>query len=546
MKPNFFQDPGTLHVDLYAHDRALLLELKRRLPHEVQASMGPAWHAMGELTSSTLPRLHAHAEANPPTHTPYDPWGRRVDTIHTSDAWNELHDIAAIHGVVAHGYEQSLGAHARTAQAALIYLFAASSAMVSCPLAMTDAAARVLLERASPSLRARLVPRLLSREPATFMTSGQWMTERTGGSDVSATSTVARFLDESEDGPRYTLHGVKWFTSATTSGMALALARIVQPDGTYDEGSRGLSLFCVGMERDAHGALHGVSVNRLKDKLGTKPLPTAELTLDGVVGVRIGAAGRGVAEISTMLNITRLHNSLTAASYMRRAVCMAQQYAWQREAFGRPVATQPLHARTLAELDAVTAAAMSMSMECAVLLGKMEHGLASSDELLLLRALVPLTKLLTAKQAIHVVSEALECFGGAGYVEDVGVASMLRDVQVLSIWEGTTNVLALDLLRAEKREGGLSMLLKTLQGRCEALGTSGLAHQEVAPRVQRLLQDVSSLRAEDVEGEARVVAIRAGQLFQAVLLGEAAAVGGKDAKEREHHLLRAFFATSPL
>jgi putative acyl-CoA dehydrogenase len=177
-----------------------------------------------------------------------------------------LKDFAARHALVATGYDESLGPSRRVAQAALLHLFGASSATAMCPLAMTDAAARVLLDVAPAPLRERLVPRLLSRDPATFITSGQWMTERTGGSDVSQTSTVAHLLDRgTPEGDVYALSGVKWFTSATTSEVALALGRI-DGDGAAVPGSRGLSLFCVDIIREPAGGLRGIVVNRLKDK----------------------------------------------------------------------------------------------------------------------------------------------------------------------------------------------------------------------------------------------------------------------------------------
>ncbi|HEY4220123.1 MAG TPA: acyl-CoA dehydrogenase, partial [Myxococcota bacterium] len=177
MDPNFYQDfPAA--PDLYVVDRALHAELARRLPPELQKRAAPALEAMGQATANELPRLMVECEAQEPVHVPYDPWGRRVDEIRMSRAWDELKRFSAEHGVVATGYDQSYGEHRRVVQAGLLHLFSASSAIFSCPLAMTDAAARVLLDTATPALRDRLVPKLLSREAKSFITSGQWMTER--------------------------------------------------------------------------------------------------------------------------------------------------------------------------------------------------------------------------------------------------------------------------------------------------------------------------------------------------------------------------------
>ncbi|MBL8975964.1 MAG: acyl-CoA dehydrogenase, partial [Myxococcales bacterium] len=207
----FFQDaPG--NPDLFLTDPALRAELTRRLPAALLAIAQERGAAIGVASTDELPRLAAQAEAAPPRLVAYDPWGRRVDEIHTSPAWEALRVFSARHGLVASGYEAGLGEHRRVVQAGLLYLFSASSATYSCPLAMTDAAARVLLDLAPAGLRDRLVAGLTSTDPARFITSGQWMTERTGGSDVGESETIARPAGVVDGERRYTLHGVKWFT----------------------------------------------------------------------------------------------------------------------------------------------------------------------------------------------------------------------------------------------------------------------------------------------------------------------------------------------
>jgi alkylation response protein AidB-like acyl-CoA dehydrogenase len=437
-----------------------------------------------------------------------------------------LKDFAARHALVATGYDASFGAHRRVAQAALLHLFSASSATAMCPLAMTDAAARVLTDVAPEALRERLVPRLTSTDPSTFITSGQWMTERTGGSDVSQTSTVAHLLDRgTPEGDVHALSGVKWFTSATTSEMALALARI-DDDGRVVEGSRGLTLFCVDVVREPGGGYRGLLVNRLKDKLGTKALPTAELTLTGVPARRLGEAGHGVKNIAGMLNITRFYNSAAASSAMAQAVARARAYAWKRHALGAPLAASPLHASTLDDVEGDAAGALALVMEVASLLGRSEVGVATDDERRRLRALIPLAKLTTGKQVVACVSECLECFGGAGYVENTGLPRMLRDAQVLPIWEGTTNVLSLDVLRAEQKEGSFQAVLADLSQRASALSEAlparavGCVRDVVTGLVARAREWRSS--PELLEENARRLALTAGLALEAVLLGEVA------------------------
>ena len=523
----FYQDaPG--NPDLFRTDPALQAELARRLPESLRAAVLERCAALGVATSDELPRLATQAEAQPPQHVPYDAWGRRVDEIRTSPAWESLRVFSARNGLVASGYDHSFGEHRRVVQAALLHLFSASSASYSCPLAMTDAAARVLLDLAPASLRDRLVPGLTTTDPARFITSGQWMTERTGGSDVGNTETIARPAGSDGDERRYTLHGVKWFTSATTSEMALTLARIDDGGAPPVPGSRGLSLFCVEISRVAGQGWRGITVHRLKDKLGTKALPTAELTLDGAPATLIGEPGRGVANISGMLNVTRLYNAIASASGMHRACALARDYAARRGAFGRKLVDLPLHAATLADMESETAAALALVMECASLLGRSEAGVASEDERRRLRALIPLAKLTTAKQAVATASEALECFGGAGYVEDTGLPRLLRDAQVLSIWEGTTNVLSLDVLRAEAKDGSFSAVLKDMSRRAELLARpldrgAVTAVREGVRGLVSAAQTAVQAGAAVLEESARKLALRTGHVAEALYLAETAA-----------------------
>lgn len=459
----FFQEPPRL-TNTFEADRVLAETLERLLPAEVASALRPEWRALGEEAAGPLAELARQAEAQPPRHVPFDAWGRRVDEVLVSPAWRELHRAAARWGLTAIPYEGRLGPFARLHQFALLALYAPSSAVYTCHLAMTDGAARTLLEH-DPSLAAHAVPRLTTRDPERLWTSGQWMTERSGGSDVGGTETEAR---RDEEG-RFRLFGRKWFTSAVTSEMALTLAR---PEGA-GPGSSGLSLFYLEL-RDAEGRLQGIRIERLKDKLGTRALPTAELTLEGALARPVGDLGGGVRKIAPLLNVTRLHNAVNACGTMARLLQLLRDYARRRVAFGGTLAAKPLHRETLADLHVEYEAALALTLDCARLLGRQEAGEASPEEKAALRLLTPLAKLLTAKQAVAVASEALEGFGGAGYIEDTGLPVWLRDAQVLPIWEGTTNVLSLDMLRATSREDALAAWLSLSRRRLAALAGSPL------------------------------------------------------------------------
>ncbi len=444
----FFQDPPQ-PGNAFREDPVLRSWLARTLPPEVRAEVEPSLDAMGTLAAGPLLALQQADRLREPTLTQWDPWGRRIDHIELTPLWQEAKAIAAREGLVALAYERRLGPYSRVHQFALVHLFQPSSDIYTCPLAMTDGAAKTLLAHGNRALIERAVPRLTSRDPATMWTSGQWMTERTGGSDVGRSETIAR-----RDGDTWRLYGTKWFTSAATSEMALTLAR---PEGN-GPGGKGLALFCVET-RDAAGAMNGIAINRLKDKLGTRKLPTAELTLEGAIARPVAGLEGGIRNIAPMLNVTRTWNAVSAVGEMGRALALAKEYGRRRVAFGAPLVDKPLHLETVASLQAEYEAAFALAFYAVELLGREEAGALAPGEAALLRLVTPLAKLCTGKQAVAVASETLEVFGGAGYVEDTGVPRLLRDAQVLPIWEGTTNVLSLDVLRALQSGEALPVLL---------------------------------------------------------------------------------------
>tara|TARA_R110002073_G_scaffold336295_2_gene531904 strand:+ start:56195 stop:57865 length:1671 start_codon:yes stop_codon:yes gene_type:complete len=461
----FFQTPPSLGNQF--DDDALLREyLERALPPAKLAEHRAQYRELGELAGGELYRAMLADRENEPVLTSWDAWGNRIDQIEVSPLWKRAEELTVKHGLVAAGYENSCGDLSRVHQFALNYLVQASLDVYSCPLAMTDGAARTLMDSGNTTLADYALPHLLSRDPATFWTSGQWMTERTGGSDVGASETTAQL-----DGETWRLSGTKWFTSATTSQMALTLAR---PEGN-GPGGRGLALFFVEL-RNADGRLRNIEVNRLKDKLGTRKVPTAELTLQGTPAILVGEAENGVRNISPMLAITRTWNAVASVWLMRRGVALARDFATKRSAFGAPLKDKPLHRDTLASIAAETEAAFHLAFRCAELLGKIEAKTASEHEISLFRMLTPIAKLTTAKQAVAVLSEAIECFGGAGYIEDTGLPRLLADAQVLPIWEGTTNVLSLDTLRALSKDvSSFEAVALEIRRQCELATDPGLA-----------------------------------------------------------------------
>lgn len=367
---------------------------------------------------------------------------------------------------------------------------------------MTDGAARLLqlqLEKESLDSAHRTVfqnayDHLTSRDAQHGWTSGQWMTERPGGSDVSKTETVATYAPyEYDDAPLanikertplgpWSISGFKWFSSATDSSMTVLLAK-TKPD-------KGVSAFFAPMRRynsslvshtgEKGGTeLNGVRISRLKDKMGTKSLPTAELELRGMRGWLIGEEGKGIREIATILTITRIHSCIGALGYLGRGIAVAKAYSLAREIGATkgkriPLHKSPLHVRTLANVTTEYHAMMLLTFYTTYLLGLDEHpasfeGAKTSGSSAPLHALTPprqhvqpllrvlssLHKAYCCQKAIPSMYSCMEALGGLGYLnntesEHLNLSRIFRDLCVLATWEGTTNVLAADTLRALK------------------------------------------------------------------------------------------------
>ena len=535
----FVQSPPQLG-NQYQEDALLRELLARKCPSDVLRSIEPELVEMGEQAGDELYRLQLADRLHEPVLTQWDAWGNRVDEIELSPLWQRAAPLAAQSGLVSIPYEATHGRYSRLHLFAKVYLFHPSTDVYTCPLAMSDGAARTLLSTGHEEAIARAIPHLTSRDPAHAWTSGQWMTETTGGSDVGASLTTAM---RAEDGT-WRLYGKKWFTSAVTSQMALTLAR---PDGNGPGGS-GLAMFYVET-RDEHGRLNGIRVERLKDKLGTRKVPTAELYLDGTRATLIGEPRNGTRAIEPMLVITRAWNSVTSVAFMRRAVALARSYARARRAFGKCLADLPLHNDTLATLEAETRAAFLLAFELVELIGRQEAGEISSEQKALLRLLTPISKLLTAKQAVAVVSEAIEAFGGAGYIEDTGIPMLLRDTQVLPIWEGTTNVLSLDaVLRGDPAAGlaALSMRVRNIGSALKDVELRALNEGAISALAKVHAWLSESRDSAVLQASARRIAMTIGRSYELALLIEHAHWQLDTANDRSGVAAAKRFARTPI
>ncbi len=505
----FLQDSPQLPHP-YRSDRSLLALLDRVLPAARRAALDADLDALGDYAQMAWRRACTTTRRKPVL-TQWDAWGQRIDRIELTPAWQEGAAMTTRHAVLAAGHGDS--EHARLEEFARVYLYHLASEFYTCPLAMTDGAATAIKASGNRELIERALPQFLSRDASTFWLSGQWMTETSGGSDVGNTETVAR---QDADG-QWRLYGRKWFSSAVVGEAALALAR---PD-TAGNGTAALALFYVET-MDGARRKPELLIDRLKDKLGTQELPTAEIHLDGLPAWPLGELAHGVRQVAPMLNVTRTWNAICAVASMARAIGLARDFAGRRQTFGRPLIEQPLHAQTLADMQVEFEGAFALAFEIAQLLGRVEHGTAPPHEAALLRLLTPLAKLWTGKLAVTICSEALECFGGAGYIEDTGLPQLLRDAQVYAIWEGTTNVLSLDSLRALAGDSfaALRVALDHWLGDNDDMHAASAIRQTLAAAARWL--DLHAATRDSLEAGARGLAITLARCAAAALLARQA------------------------
>lgn len=507
---NFVQKAPQLNNE-YTADEFLKDYLSVYMPKHILQEIEPDLEQFGKRVATELIEYANACENNPPKLISFDAWGKRVDKIEVALDWEKLEAVAAEEGLIAIAYERKYAEHSRLYQFTKLYLYTPSSAIYTCPLAMTDGATRLIELYGDEFLKSKPYKGLTSRNPNDFLTSGQWMTERTGGSDVSRSMTFAY-----KENDEYILKGHKWFTSAITADMAFTLASTEQPE----DGKRApLSLFYLPIRND-EGSLNGIEVEALKDKLGTKALPTAQLHLTGAKARLVGEKGKGVRTIATLFNVTRIYNTISAVSYMRRAYSLSKEYGKIRFAFGKNIEQHLLFKKSLLDLEIAYESCTLLALYLTQLLGKEDCKIASETEEDLLRILTPIAKLYTAKQSISSASEHIEMFGGLGYLEDSNIPVMLRNTQVLSIWEGTTNVLSLDMLRAMQKENGLDAF-KNFADKMLASITSVELHDaknQINKKYKALLTFLTQVTSqEEMEACSRDVAFYIGDLTIAFL-----------------------------
>ena len=452
--------PDSRGINLLHADPALLRLASLYLPSDLLDHLRPHLEALGALAGGALDEWAGQADCNPPVLHPRTRTGEDLQRIEKHPAYTEMERLAfSRFGMAALSHRGGvLGWPAPMPPAAkylLTYLFVQAEFGLMCPLSMTDSLTRTLRRFGDPALVARYLPALTSQDMDVLLQGAMFMTEQGAGSDVGATSVRA----EPRDDGSWALTGDKWFCSNPDAGLAMVLAR---PVGAR-EGLAGVALFLLPRTLP-DGRANSYRIVRLKSKLGTRSMASGEIRLDGAAAWLVGDPAAGFRQMADMVNNSRLSNGVRAAGLMRRAVTEAHFVAERRMAFGSRLADMPLMQRQLMKMRVWTEQARSMMFQAADALRRADAG--EPDAYALLRVLTPLLKFRACRDARKVTGDAMEVRGGCGYIEEWPDARLLRDAHLGSIWEGTSNVVALDVLRADRREGAF----EALRGHVAGLG----------------------------------------------------------------------------
>ncbi|MFJ2111830.1 acyl-CoA dehydrogenase family protein [Streptomyces sp. NPDC087850] len=489
------QVPPLVGYDVFGTDQVLTEAVERHSAPALLDTVRAELTALGTAAGSAeVQEWGALANENPPKLRTHDRYGNRIDEVDFHPAWHHL-----LGGAVSAGLTDAWGrpdGHLRRAAGFLVWTQA--EAGHGCPVSMTHAAVPAL--RAEPELAAEWEPRLTSHRyapgllPAAAKAGallGMGMTEKQGGSDVRANTTAALPLDAAGE---YLLTGHKWFCSAPMCDGFLVLA---QAPG-------GLTCFLVPRVLP-DGTRNVFRIQRLKDKLGNRSNASAEVEFDGTWARRVGEEGRGVSVIIGMVAATRVDCVLGSAALMRQSVAQAVHHATYRSAFGGELIDKPLMRNVLADLALESEAATTLGLRLAA-----AQDADTDAERAFLRLAVPAAKYWVTKRCTPVVAEALECLGGNGYVEESGLPRLLRESPLNSIWEGSGNVQALDVLRALQREPD------ALNAFLQEIGRARGADHRLDAAIKDLLTELADLSG--IEARARRLVERMALVLQGSLL----------------------------
>jgi putative acyl-CoA dehydrogenase len=506
------QPPPFEDVNLYTLDRPLQEAVSRSAAGQLVTNFAELGARCG---SAEVFEWGFLANQNPPQLKTFDRYGQRIDEVEFHPAYHDLMRLGVEAGFSSIAWTEPAGGH--TAHAVVLYLVGQPEQSICCPLTMTYAAVPAL--RLQPELAAEWEPRITASryDPAcrpaidkVGVTVGMAMTEKQGGSDVRANTTRAVPIGRGGPGADYLLTGHKWFCSAPMCDAFLTLA---QAPG-------GLSCFLVPRWKP-DGERNVFLIQRLKNKLGDRANASSEIEYDGTYARLIGEEGRGVRNIIEMVHHTRLDTIVAPALIMRQALTQAIWHASHRSAFQRKLIDQPLMRRVLTDLAIESEAATVLAFRMAASFDAAAAG--DEREALLMRLATPIAKYWLNKRVAPLVNEALECLGGAGFIEESILPRLYRQAPLNGIWEGSGNVICLDMLRALARSPGSLDALRS------ELGAARGGHPALDAHLARLGEAFSSTSTGPAEADARRVVEDLALALQASLLVRHAPASTADA-----------------
>ena len=518
--------PDCAGQNFYAIDRGLRDLLRMYLEPNDLRRLEPHFDRLGALAGGRLDELARTADKHPPVLNARDRFGRDEDWIDYHSSYREMEAIAfgdfqfhaMSHRAGTLDMDRPLPA---VAKYALQYLFVQAEFGLMCPISVTDTSIHLIRKFASAELKDYLLPKMLSADAATQWKGTQFMTERAGGSDVGAIETTA----SCEDGV-WRLYGDKWFCSHADADVALLLAR---PEGA-PPGTKGLALFALP-RRLKDGRRNTYRIVRLKDKLGTRSMASGEIRLEGAVAYLVGEADQGLKQMMEQVNLSRLSHGVRAAAMMRRCVNEAMVCARSRVAFGKTIIEYPLLRRQLLKIAVPSEQALSMFLFAADAMDRANAGSQEAESTL--RILTPLLKFRACRDNIPVATGAMEVRGGNGYIEEWVQARLVRDAHIGVLWEGTSNINALDIVT---RAVGKSRAHRTLAGELqklldEAAPIPAAFRNRLRLALERTLVFAERVAAEPaLEASARQAASGLYHVTSSILMIREAAQPGADAR----------------
>ncbi len=531
-------------INFYKADPNLQRLLKDSLPNHFFEWADGVLKSYGSLCTDAIDKRAVHTDREgEPRLIRYDKMGNEVSHVWLNEGYKNSVKETYNTGIVGFVHKDipSLGHKGNYVYSyALKYLLSHSEPGLACPVTLTKATAYLIDHYASAELKEKFLPHVVSTGDVELYEGATFLTERQGGSDVGANEVEAVWKDEA-----YSITGEKYFASnAGACGVAMVLARV---KGAA-EGTKGLSLFLVPWEENrAAGKLR---IRRLKDKLGVRAVPSAEIEFENAAGYLVGDENKGFYYMIEALNLSRVSNAVASLGIMRRAYLEARIYVTERDAFGKALVDYPMIQTTLSKMAAKQEVEMNAMFRVIKLMDKV-MGLDTKDtvtdkEKALFRLYVAVMKKETAEQAVHFAHEAIELHGGNGYIEDFVTPRLLRDAQVLTVWEGTANILGLEVLRLIEKYEIEKIFAEEMAERLTKATAGDKLEKKIASWIDVVIDEVENL-VERVDGikklsnelqtyYAKDIAKRITEIYESVAAIEEAAKDSRQAAVAEVYL----------